>query len=151
MLKSPVISNPFFVICFFSSQFSLYILCYHLLWALVLGSFLFNLFPSIIHLFVIYSIFESFPHLCLPSLLLHFYFYHIFVYQKFLASNCSSLPIFCFIGAITFPFFPQILNHEYFVLGNFFLFLAFSSMLFFFLFVLVYFSCWRLSLHVWSP
>lgn len=56
------------------------------------GSFSY-LSPSVIHLFVFYSIFKTLPHLCIPSLLLHFY-YQIFIYQKFLISNYSSLPIF---------------------------------------------------------
>lgn len=56
------------------------------------GSFSY-LSPSVIHLFGFYSIFKSFPHLCIPSLLLHFY-YQIFIYQKFFISNYSSLPIF---------------------------------------------------------
>ena len=62
-----------------------------------------NHFPTIVHFYVTYSIFESFLCLCLPGLLLHFNFYHFFI--------CSSLCLelffptyFCFIDPITFLF-----------------------------------------------
>lgn len=91
--------------------------------------------------------------------------FHIFVFQAFyyiitlfIYQNFSYSPIilpspFLLHSCNNSSFPPKDIRLWIICFGKYFLFPAFSLFLlcFFFLFVLVYFSYWRLSSNVWSP